>query len=101
MSISTKTTSGTLAAGIAALLAPAYPQCSLLIIANNGTNPMVYKFGSAPTSATDGIPLDPASVAGGQGGVLVLTGEHACSDAVYGMSTSGTTFSVQQGTPHL
>jgi hypothetical protein len=100
MPTKTQTTSGSLAAGAAALMAPAYAECSLLIIANNGTNPMVYKFGSAPANITDGIPLDPASVSGGQGGVLVLTGDDACADAIYGMSASGTTFSVQQGTSH-
>ena len=92
-----KTTSGTLAPATGALLAAAQGECSLLIIANNGVNPMVFKFGSVPSSATDGIPLDPASAAGGQGGSLVLTEDAACADSVYGYSTLGTTFSVQQG----
>src|SRR5256885_14744311 len=97
--VSMKTTSGTLSAGSAALLAAAVTDCTLLIIANNGISPMVVKFGSAPTSVTDGIPLDGASAAGGQGGSLVLTGDSAVADAVYGMSAAGTTFAVSQGTP--
>jgi hypothetical protein len=74
----------------------------LLIIANNGIHPMVLKFGSAPTSATDGIPLDGASTAGGQGGALILGiedepgGDCVPVDAIYGMSAAGTTFSVTQ-----
>ena len=94
----TVSTSGTLAAATPQLLAASVAQqCKLLIIANNGINPMVVKFGSAPTSPTDGIPLDPASVSGGQGGSLVLTGDSAPPDAVYGYSTAGTTYGVAQG----
>ena len=93
---------GTLAAATAKLLAAGVDagvnQCRSLIIANNGINPMIVKFGSAPTSATDGIPLDPASASGGQGGSLVLTGDSAPPDAVYGYSTVGTTYSIAQGT---
>jgi hypothetical protein len=101
--MATRNSSGTLSAGVAALLAPAMPDIKTLIICNSGLNPMVAKFGSLPTSATDGIPLDGASAPGGQGGSLVLgvedqPGGESCvpSDAIFGSSALGTTFSVQQ-----
>jgi hypothetical protein len=95
-------TSGTLVPATGAQIAASQaPNCSLLIVANNGTNPMVIKFGSAPTSAIDGIPLDGAATAGGQGGSLMLTGDDISrSDAVYGYSALGTTFAVAQGVVH-
>jgi hypothetical protein len=94
--------SGTLAAGTGAQLAAGRSDLKLLIICNTGLNPMVAKFGSLPTSATDGFPLDPATAAGGQGGSLMLAVEDAPgdfappADALYGMSAAGTTFSVVQ-----
>jgi hypothetical protein len=94
--------SGTLAAGTGAqLAAPSPPLCLMAIVANNGVNPMVVKFGSMPTSATDGIPLDPASTAGGQGGSITLTDDQVSqTDAIFGYSTLGTTFAVLQATSH-
>jgi hypothetical protein len=100
--MATRNSSGTLSAGVAALLAPAMPDIKLLIIANNGTNPMIYKFGSAPTSATDGTPLDGASAAGGQGGSLLLgvqdePGDFTPpADALYAFSALGTSYVMQQ-----
>jgi hypothetical protein len=100
--MTTRNSSGTLSAGVAALLAPTMPDIKTLIIANSGLNPMVIKFGSAPLSATDGTPLDGASVAGGQGGALALAvqdepGDFAPpADAVYGYSALGTSYAVQQ-----
>jgi hypothetical protein len=91
------TTATTLLAGAGAQIAAANPVCAAFVISNNGTNPMVVKFGSMPTSATDGMPLDPASAQGGQGGSLVLTGENAPSDSVFGLSALGTSCSVQSG----
>jgi hypothetical protein len=100
--MTTQNSSGTLSAGVAALLAPAMPDIKLLIICNSGTHPMAIKFGSAPLSATDGIPLDGASAPGGQGGSLVLgvkdePGDFTPpADAVYAFSTLGTSYAVQQ-----
>jgi len=90
-------TSTTLAANTPVQIAPADLGCTLLIIANNGTGSLVWKAGSAPASATDGTPLDPASAAGGQGGSIVLTGDAAISDAIFAWSTAGTTVNVKQG----
>jgi hypothetical protein len=100
--MATRNSSGTLSAGVAALLAPAMPDIKTLIICNNGICPLVIKFGSAPLSATDGIPLDGASTAGGQGGALVLAVQDALgdfappSDSIFGLSALGTTFSISQ-----
>jgi len=89
--------STTLAANTPVSICPADGGCTLLIISNNGTGSLVWKAGSAPTSATDGTPLDPASGAGGQGGSIVLTGEAAISDQLFAWSTAGTTVNVKQG----
>jgi hypothetical protein len=71
----------------------------------NGINPATFKFGSAPTSATDGFTLDPASASGGQGGSLFLSNgdSHTTQgdtpvDAVYAYSTGGTTVTIEEGT---
>lgn len=97
MSVHVVETSTTLAANTPVLIAPASLGCSLFIIANSGTGSLVWKAGSAPASATDGTPLDPASAAGGQGGSIVLTGDAAIADAIYAWSTAGTTVNVKQG----
>jgi len=93
--------SGTLAPATGALLAPALVNSTLLLVANNGVNPLTVKFGSLPTSATDGVCLDGASSPGGEGGSLVLAIEDKLGgdrfvpdDEVYGFSQLGTTFSV-------
>lgn len=99
MTVSVKETTTTLSANTPVQIAPASPGCSVFIIANNGTGSMVWKCGSAPASATDGTPLDPASGAGGQGGAVVLTGADAIGDAIFAWSTAGTTVNVKQGTP--
>jgi hypothetical protein len=93
------TTSGTLAAETAAQLA-AGQSCTFLLVMNNGVNPMVVRFGSTPTSDTDGIALDGASAAGGQGGSLMLTENQISTDDIYGMSALGTTYTVLQGVDH-
>jgi hypothetical protein len=104
--MTTVTSSGTLAPGVAAQIAPAMPDAKLVIICVNGVNPMVAKFGVLPTSNTDGIPLDGASVSGSQGGSLVLAVKDEKNltppdyrpppDAIYAVSALGTTFSVVQ-----
>jgi hypothetical protein len=90
-------TTTTLAANVPALIAPAAPGITKFIIVNNGTGSLVWKTNSAPTSATDGTPLDPASSAGGQGGSILLLGDAAISDPIYAWSTAGTTVNVKQG----
>jgi hypothetical protein len=93
-------TSTTLAANTPAQIAGQMLGNRLLIIANNGAGSLVWKTKTAPASATDGVPLDPASSAGGQGGSIVLTGDVALSDAIYAWSTAGTTVTVLQGSTH-
>jgi hypothetical protein len=97
MGLSAQETSTTLAANTPVQIAPKCPGIQTLVISNNGTGTLVWKVGSAPTSATDGCGLDPASTSGGQGGSIVLTGEAAYSDAVFAWSTAGTTVNVKQG----
>jgi hypothetical protein len=70
----------------------------------NGVNPATFKFGSAPTSATDGVTLGAASVSGGQGGSLLLSDgdSHTTQgdtpvDAVYAYSALGTTIAIEEG----
>ena len=99
MTVTVKETTTTLAADTAAKIADASPGCGVFIIANKGLNPLVWKCGALPSSATDGTPLDPASVSGGQGGAVVLTGADAIGDAIYAWSAGGTTVNVKQGTP--
>lgn len=99
MGISVAENTNTLTANTPKQIAPASPGCRLFIISNNGIGSMVWKCGSAPASASDGTPLDPASGAGGQGGVVVLTGDDAIVDSIWAWSTAGTTVNVKQGTP--
>ena len=85
------------------LVAALNPNRQLLILAVTGPAPAAFKFGSAPTSAIDGITLGAASVSGEQGGSLLLTRhsetiESFCPvDAVYAYSSLGTTISVSEG----
>jgi hypothetical protein len=89
--------SKTLAAATAAILVPASSQRTFLSIQNTGgTNPFVFKIGSAPLSATDGICLDPASAVGGQGGSYEFS-DKVPVDAIYGYSTAGTTVNISDG----
>jgi hypothetical protein len=94
----------TLAPATPTLLIAANPNRRLLLIQNNGPNPVATKFQSAPTSATDGMTLGAASVSGEQGGSILLTEDSEtiqslCPvDAVYAYSTLGTTVAVEEGT---
>jgi hypothetical protein len=97
MTVTVTDTTTTLTANTPVQIAPVSSGCNLFIIANNGTGSLVWKCGSAPASASDGTPLDPASAAGGQGGSVVLTGDDAIGDAIYAWSTAGTTVNVKQG----
>jgi hypothetical protein len=100
-----KSSSFTLAPSIPTLLLAANPARRLLLLCVNGTAPATFKFQSAPTSATDGVTLDGASVSGGQGGsILFSDGESHTTqgytpvDAVYGYSALGTTVNIEEGT---
>jgi hypothetical protein len=90
--------SKTIAAATPLLIAPASAERAFLCVQNTGgTNPLVFKTGSAPQSATDGICLDPASAVGGQGGSYEFR-DRVPTDAIYGYSTGGTTVVVFDGT---
>jgi hypothetical protein len=99
-----RTISVTLAAGVAAPIIPLNANRRTLFLSVNGVNTAAFKFGSAPTSATDGICLDGASVSGGQVGSLLL--DQALdsiltlspADAVYAYSALGTTVVCNEGT---
>jgi hypothetical protein len=100
-----KSTSYALSPGTPTFLIPLNPARRLLLIAVNGINPATFKFGSAPTSATDGFTLGAANVSGGQGGSLFLSdGDSQTTqgdtpvDAVYAYSALGTTGNVEEGT---
>jgi hypothetical protein len=99
MSISCVETSTTIPAGVATKIAAAAPGIVFFTLSNNGLGAMVWKCGSAPTSATDGTPLDPGSSVGGQGGSIILLGDIAISDAIWAWSTAGTTANLKQGFP--
>lgn len=86
----------TLAAATPTLLAAKSAERAFLAVQVTGTNSATIKFGSAPTSATDGFSLDPASAAGGQGGSFVFQ-DSVPIDAVYAISASGTTVAVLDG----
>jgi len=74
----------------------------LLMLQNTGSaNPATFKFQTAPSSATDGFALDPASASGGQGGSLLLDSGRCSIDAIYAYSTLGTTVTVVDGSPHF
>jgi hypothetical protein len=98
MGISIKNTSFTIAAATATPLVGANSDRKHLCIVVNGTNPCTIKFGSAPTSATDGISLDGASGSGGQGGSLWYGELDAPTDPIFGWSAAGTTITIASGT---
>lgn len=98
MGISIKTTSVSVSAASPTPLVGANNDRKHLCIIVNGVNPATIKFGSAPTSATDGISLDGASMSGGQGGSLWYGELDAPTDPVFAWSTLGSTISVAQGT---
>jgi hypothetical protein len=88
----------TLAPATAALLAVANPGRRLLLLGVSGTAPATFKFGSAPANALDGVTLGAASIAGEQGGSLLLTQGDTPVDAIYAFSTLATTVNVHEGT---
>jgi hypothetical protein len=99
-----KSTSYVLSPATPTLLIPLNPNRRLLMLSVNDVNPATFKFGSAPTSATDGLTLGAASVSGGQGGSFLLSDgdSHTTQgdtpvDAVYAYSTLGTSVNVEEG----
>jgi hypothetical protein len=88
------TTSFTLLAAVAVQLLPADPTRQLLLRAVTSTNPATFKFGSAPTSASDGLALDSTTAAGGR---ILLTGASTAIDSVWAFSQLGTTVCVEVG----
>ena len=98
MGISIKNTSFTISAATATPLVSENLNRKHLCIVVNGTNPATIKFGSAPTSVTDGISLDGASGSGGQGGSVWYGEQDAPTDSIFAWSTAGTTVTVASGT---
>jgi hypothetical protein len=105
-SITISSRSFTLAPATPLLLASLNPRRKLLLLANTGVNPAAFKFQSAPASATDGVTLDPASAAGGQGGSFLrsdsgktINGECPV-DSIWAYSQAGTTVSIEEGTEY-
>ncbi|SRR5258708_4099554 len=94
MSLTVTTTSFTLAPATAVQLLPADPTRQLLLRAVTSTNPATFKFGSAPTSATDGLALDATTAAGGR---ILLTGASVPIDSVWAYSQLGTVVVVEVG----
>jgi hypothetical protein len=88
--------SGVLSAGVAAVICPAPSLVSsTLNITNTGTGPgsggMVVKYGSAPANILDGVTIS-------EGQTQTLTSEQVSQgDALWGFSTTGTTYQTQQG----
>lgn len=68
-----------------------------LAIENTGTGRMCYRFDRLPTSATDGVCLDPATTAGGQGGSWEYIFNAVPANGVYVYSQSGTTVTAIEG----
>lgn len=98
MGISIKTNSFAIPAATPTPLVGANNDRKYLTIVVNGINPCTIKFGSAPTSVTDGISLDGASTSGGQGGSIWYGELDAPIDAIFAWSTLGTSVGVAQGT---
>lgn len=88
----------TLSAGVASgAIVPASTARVSLTIQNTGTGSATIGFGSAPTAGL-GLSLDPASAAAGQGGSRVWDGsDRVPSDAIYAISTAGTTLTIIEG----
>jgi hypothetical protein len=99
MSKSFNSQSFTLTAGVAKLLAAQnLARLGLLLENNGGSNPVTFKFQTAPVSATDGFTLDPASATGGQGGTLLLNDPVCPIDSIWAYSAAGTTISIHEMT---
>ena len=94
MSLTVTTTSFTLAPATATQILPADPTRQSLLRSTNGANPCTWRFGSAPTSATDGLALDATTAAGAR---VLLQGVSVPVDSVWAYSTAGTTVCVEVG----
>lgn len=91
-----RATSVTLVAATARLVVAANPYRQYLFIQNTGaTGPLTIGFDSTPTAGA-GPSLDPATGAGGQGGALEYI-NRVPTNAIYAISTAGTTMTVIEG----
>lgn len=90
------TTSTTLAPGAPVQIVPLRRDRATLFLQNTGTNALTIGFGEAPV-AGKGMTLDPASAANGQGGAFYVD-QRAPIDAVFAVSTAGTSIVVIEGT---
>lgn len=91
-------TNVTLSAGVASgqIVAASNSRVSLAI-QNTGTGSATIGFGSAPTAGL-GLSLDPAAAINGQGGSRVWDGtDRIPSDAIYAISTAGSTLVIIEG----
>lgn len=87
-SVATTSTSGSIAAGTNVVALPTNAARGLLIISNNGTNPMTVLFGQA-AAATTGHPI--------AAGASVVLDAKCPTGSVNLFSTNGTTFTVTAG----
>jgi hypothetical protein len=93
------TTSAILAPAAAVQIIPANTNRASLMLQVTGTAPATFGFGVAPV-AGQGLSLDGASVAGGQGGSRLWelsSNDHVPYDAIWAISTVGTTIVVIEG----
>lgn len=96
-SVSLNTITRTLSAATATLIVPSNPQRKYLLLQNTGTGGPV-SFGTASTVTAGGgfVNLDVASSATGQGGSAEFV-EVVPDNAIYAISTAGTTITVTEG----
>jgi hypothetical protein len=78
-------------------LIPANANRKTLYFVNIGTNLATLAFNTSTITAGSGLPLMPASQAGYQGGGYSFDEGAITTDAIYGLSTSGTTIVVLEG----
>lgn len=95
-SLNLKVTSVTLASSVSQLVINQDPLRSYLAVQNTGTGAMSIGFGSASSAAGRGPSLDPASAAGGQGGIWEWS-DVVPQNSVYLYSAAGTTATVVSG----
>ena len=94
MSTTVTSLSFTLPPATAIMLLPMDSTRRSLLRCTTGTNPAVWKFGTGPTNANDGVVLDSTTAVGGR---LFVAADECPADSVCAYSTSGTTVSVEVG----
>jgi hypothetical protein len=88
-----------LPAGVSKAVVPPNNERVYLLIQNTGVNPITISFGPANAVAGNGLSLDGATAAGGQGGTISWDTQFGAvpQNPIHAISTAGSTIIVIEG----